>query len=130
MRRILVALVVAGAVGGGIYGAAASLGTFTTDSLGSASTVVASCNTTASPKASYATSYSTAANSYVVTGVTVSPLDAACNGKTASMTLTGPASPVTVGGVSVGTGTVTFSIPAASQPLASAVSGVAVEIHG
>lgn len=127
-KRLLVGLAAAGIVGGGTYGFAATLGV-TSDNLGAGSAVVASCDATVD--VDYTTGWDATSELYEVTGVTVSGIDAACNGDDIKVSL------VDTDGVQQGeeisdtviTGTMSFNF-AADNATAQEVTGVHVVISG
>jgi hypothetical protein len=87
MKRILLAIVLGGAVFAAVFAAAASLG-LTTDNLGADDQVVASCAT--GVNVTYQTSYQSSLARYRVDTITLQNLTAQCNGQTITATLTGP----------------------------------------
>ncbi|MCC6770526.1 MAG: hypothetical protein IT360_04875 [Gemmatimonadaceae bacterium] len=89
MKKLLVALAVGVAVFAAAYASAATLGGLGTDDLGSDDSVVASCDTSGGVVTTYQTSYDATEATYVVDSVTVSNIDAACNGQNIKVTLTG-----------------------------------------
>lgn len=128
MRRILLSLLVAGAVGGGIYGAAASLGGLTSDNLGAESSVVASCDT-----GGVSVHFTTAFQSgrYAITQVKLDNVADTCRGRPVSVTLTNAGAEAGSGSSTVATGTSGVNlttINVASPPAAKDVDGVHVVI--
>lgn len=126
--KVLAALLIAGTVFGTVYGAAATLGTGT-GFLSAGNASVASCETatvTGSPHVFRGV------GGYVVDGVTLSGLDAACSGKTVAVTLTGangaPSLLSLSGVVPQGGGDV--SLTGSSPVDATDVSGLSVAIKG
>jgi hypothetical protein len=87
---------------GAIAASAAGLGGLTSQSVGSSDTVVASCDTDG-VGIQYTTSYNATSSKYVVTGVTLTGVDAACSGETAAVTLKG------TGGTSLTSGSATVA---------------------
>ena len=86
MKKLLIALVVAGLLGGAVYGAAASIG-LTSANLGGGDALV---NTCAGPTtATYTTAYDANLQAYEV--VTVVVTVQGCTTEDVSVTLTGPA---------------------------------------
>ncbi|GAA3215743.1 hypothetical protein [Microbacterium terregens] len=113
-----------------VVASAASLGTVTSDNLGAGTTVVASCDTVGGVNVSYTTVYDATASQYKVSSVTLSGVDAACNGQAVKISLYGAAGAElgTASGAAV-TGANTFTV-VAPTPLAQAVTGAAVVISG
>jgi hypothetical protein len=93
MRRVVVAVLVAGVVFGAVYGLAASLGV-STKSLGAGNSAVAACQS-GTLTASYAVSYDSTIPGYKVGVATVSGLDTTsannCASKSFRITLTNAA---------------------------------------
>jgi hypothetical protein len=114
---------------GGVYGLAASLN-LTTDSLGSAQTVVAACQATAM-NATYSSSYSASAPGYTVGTVTVTGLAAGCYSKAYKITLSGAAN-ASLGEATGTTPSSGTSFAATFSPAVNAglVTGVALVISG
>ncbi|CAN5238304.1 hypothetical protein BH20ACT16_BH20ACT16_09470 [soil metagenome] len=116
-----------------VVGSAASLGTFTSDGLGAATTAVASCDSDG-VSSSYTTTYSaTAPVGYRVGTVTIAGIAAACDLKSMSITLTGDSNvslgEQVVSSISVVAGATTVSF-ASSNVLAASVTGIHVVITG
>ena len=132
MKRALIAVAVAVAVFGGIYGLAASLDV-TSSTLGAGTTAVAACQA-GTINVTYTPTYSaTATAGYRATTVTLNGLDtagSACGSKSYKVTLTGAAD-ASLGeatGTTPSTGTtaaLTFT-----NVSAAAVTGVHVTIYG
>ncbi len=127
-RRIAVALVAGIGMFGVVGASAASLGGVTSASLGADVGVVASCDTDG-VTLGYTNAYDAAAGLYKTTTVNVTAINAACNGKSIRLTLTG------AGGVNLGAGSGTVAAGAATIALtptasAAAVTGAAVIIEG
>ncbi len=129
MRRAIVAALAGLLTFGGVYGLAASLN-LTTDTLGSATEVVAGCQA-GTLTASYTASYSASTPGYTVATVTVSGLASTCYGKAYRITLAGS------GGTSLGeaTGTTpssgsTFNATFSPAVNALSVTGISVVISG
>jgi hypothetical protein len=85
-KRHLLALVAGVAVSGATLASAATLGGISAHSLGASNSVVAACDTNGIGVA-YTNAYNAAAQHFEVTGVNLSGIDAACNGKTMTVTL-------------------------------------------
>ncbi len=86
-RRRIVAAIIAGAATLGVVGAsAASLGGITSNSLGADTAVVGSCDTDGVTLA-YTNAYDATLGRYQTTSVNVTGINAACAGKTLSLTL-------------------------------------------
>jgi hypothetical protein len=131
--RTTLGLVLALTLFGATYGFAATLGT-ASQALGAGNAVVVSCQTSGTPTGAYATTYDPALGGYRVTGVTVTNIDPACNGKTVSVTLTNAASLALASGVgtysSAGSNTTLAISGLSATPAASAVSGLSVAVNG
>jgi hypothetical protein len=129
MKKLFLAVVIGGAVFGTVFAFAASLG-LTSNDLASGDAVVASCDIDATANnVSYTTSYSGAANGYVVNTAVVTGLSTpACDNQLAKATLSGAANaPLEQASATVGAGgTLTFTF--AGTTLASNVTGVHVLI--
>jgi hypothetical protein len=113
---------------GAIAASAAGLGGLTSQSVGSSDTVVASCDTNG-VGINYTTSYNATSSKYVVTGVTLTGVDAACNGLTAAVTLKDS------GGASLTSGTATVAgtsqvVSVSPSAAAESVVGASVIISG
>ena len=112
-----------------VYGLAASLN-LTTDSLGAATTTVASCQA-ATLTATYTSTYSATAPGYTVGTVTITGLAATCYSKAYKVTLSGAAS-ASLGeatGTTPASGT-SFSATFAPAVAATSITGVNVVISG
>jgi hypothetical protein len=128
-RRAVLAVLIGFGSAGIVGASAATLGGLTGTSLGADAAVVAGCDTTDGVSVSYSTAYQAGSQAYVVTGVTLGNVDAACNGLAGSLTLSGAGgSSLSTQAFTATTGSVavTLTTPAA----ASAVTGVAVVISG
>lgn len=128
-RRRIALAVIAGAGTFGIAGtSAASLGGVTGATLGADSVVVGSCDTDGVSLA-YTNAYDATSGTYRTTAVTVGAINAACNGKTLSLTVKGTAGAALASGtatVATGAATVTLATPVASNT----VLGAAIVISG
>jgi hypothetical protein len=127
-KRKSLAVVAAIAAFGAVSASAASLGGLTGTSLGADTSVVASCDTDG-VAVGYTTAYAATPKEYQVSGVTLTGVAAACNGKSANVTVANAA------GTSLGSATATvagtsvsFTLPAGVS--AQAVGNVAVVISG
>jgi hypothetical protein len=129
MKRVGVALVVAGVVFSGIYGLAASLNV-SSSSLGSGNIAVAACQAGVLTP-SYATTYDSTIPGYKVGVVTVSGQTAGCYTKSFKITLVN-ASNTSLGEISGSTGSsATFTADFSASPVSAAnVTGVHVMITG
>ena len=130
MKRIALAVAVGTTAFGSIYGLAASLGV-TTMSLGSGSATVAACQN--SLNVTYAPTFTaTGTAGFTATNVVLNAVTAACSGKDAIVTLSGPSAPeevtVTIPTIT-GTNTANVNVPFPTV-LASEVTGVHVLIAG
>ncbi|HLY93731.1 MAG TPA: hypothetical protein VKP14_02700 [Gaiellaceae bacterium] len=132
-KRTLFALVLALTIFGAVYGFAATLNVGA-NALSAGNAAVASCQASGTPTGTYTLAYDSTLNSYKVTGVTVTGMDANCNGKTVMVTLTGASN------ASLATGSATYSSAGSSTqvavsslsatPDAKSVSGVSIAING
>ena len=128
-RRKAVALVVGAAVSCLVAASAASLGGVSPDTIGTDAVTVASCDTDG-VDVSYTTGYDASVGRYQTTAVTVSSIDAACNGNAISVTVSDAAD--------AALGTATGTVGGTSQVLtfagigvnANLIEGVAVLISG
>jgi len=130
MKRLLLALTIAGLIFGGVYGLAASL-SVNTQTLGAGNTAVAACQA-GTLTASYATSYSSSGPGYQVGVVTVNGLQSGCYSKAFRITL--------ANGSNTSLGEVTGTAPASgtsftadftsSNVLATNVAAIHVTITG
>lgn len=129
-KRIIIA-VLAGVLGMGVVGAsAATLGGLTSGGLGAEDQVVAACDTDGI-SATYTTSYSATAQTYQVTAVNFSGVNAACNGKAASVSLRNGATNLgTTNAASITVATSAFSITLGTPVTASSVTGLSLVITG
>jgi hypothetical protein len=129
-NRVATAALV-GLVGAGLFGAsAATLGGLTGGGLGADDQIVASCDIDGITTA-YTTSYNAAAQTYQVTAVNFGTVNAACNGKAASVSLRNGTT--NLGTTNVGSITVTsaaFSITLTAPVTASSVNGLSLVISG
>ncbi len=128
--RVLMA-VLGGLLAAGLIGAsAATLGGLTGGGLGADDQIVASCDTDGITT-SYTTAYNATAQTYQVTAVNFSGVNAACNAKAASVSLrTGTTN---LGTTNVASITVTgsaFAITLGAPVNASAVNGLSLVISG
>lgn len=86
MKRLLLALVFGSCAYAIAFASAATIGTVTDAGVGSGNTVIASCDTDGVNTA-YGYSYSASTPGYNVTTVNVTNINAACNGKSISVTV-------------------------------------------
>jgi hypothetical protein len=131
-RKAAVALLAGVCITGVAGASAAGFGTVTAGTLGAENPVVAACDTDGIT-INYSTQYSAANQRYEVSSVDFGTVNAACGGKTASVTLRGAA------GVSLGNATATnivvsagstFSVTVPAGIDAKAVIGASVVIAG
>lgn len=127
-RKIAAAIVTGIAMFGVVGASAASLGGITSTSLGADATVVSSCDTNGISLA-YTNAYSAALGKYTTSSVSVTNIEAACNGLPISLTLFGTSN------VSLGSGTTTVAAGAATIPMSAGlqsdlVVGAAAVIGG
>ncbi|HSB85767.1 MAG TPA: hypothetical protein VLD86_05630 [Ilumatobacteraceae bacterium] len=129
-KKVIVA-VLGGVLSMGVVGAsAATLGGLTGGGLGADDQIVAACDADGIT-VGYTTAYGAAAQTYQVTGVNFTGVNAACNGKTASVSLRNGAT--NLGTTSVASITVAasaFSITLGSPVTASSVNGLSLIISG
>jgi hypothetical protein len=128
MKRILIAVAVALAVFGGTFAFAASLGGITAaGTVGDSAAVVASCDTDGVSTSFAAPAWDGGIKHYGVSDLTVSGIDAACNGDAIHVTLTDSsgASLGEASGTLSGTSIVLTFSPAVSS---SSVEGIEVVI--
>jgi hypothetical protein len=89
MKRLVIALIAAGAVFSAVFAVAASLGPITPNQIGANDAVVGSCDTDGVSTA-YTVAFDTTDDRYEITSVTVSGIAApACDTQTLQVTLTG-----------------------------------------
>lgn len=129
-KKVLVA-VLGGVLSAGLVGAsAASLGGLSSGGLGEADQVVAACDTDGIT-VGYTTAYSAAAQTYQVTAVNFTGVNAACNAKAASLSLRNGVTNLgttSVASITVAAGA--FSMALAAPVTASSVNGLSVIISG
>jgi hypothetical protein len=125
------AIVAAVAAFGAVSASAATLGGLNGASLGADTKVVAACDTVGGVTVGYTPVYNVATKAYNVSAVNLSLIDAACTGKTITLTLADGA------GASIATGTLaaivaggTATVPLAAPVAAGTVANVAVVISG
>ncbi len=130
-KNKIVVAVLAGVLSAGLVGAsAATLGGLTGAGLGSDDQIVAACDTDGITVA-YVTAYSAVAQTYQVTGVNFTLVNAACNGKAASVSLrNGTTNLGTTNVASITVTTSAFSVTLASPVSASSVNGLSLVISG
>ena len=130
-KRSVMTALVGGLLMTGVVGAsAASLGGLTGSGLGSDDQIVAACDGDGITT-TYTTAYNATAQTYQVTGVNFGAVNAACNGKAASLTLRNGASALgttTVASITVAVSA--FSITLVAPVAASAVNGLSLVISG
>jgi hypothetical protein len=131
-RKVVIAGVASVLVAGMAGASAASLGVLGGGSLGSADSVVASCDSNGI-NLTYTTEYDFTNGQTEVTGVTLSGVDDQCDGQTATLTLRSATS--ALGGAQVlavpsATGVTSFTIPVANGVSAEEVVGVSLVIQG
>ncbi len=124
-------VLLAAAVGAGLAGAsAATLGGITSQGLGADDQVVSTCDSDGMTSA-YTTAYSATAQTYQVTVVTFSGVNAACNGKSVSLTLrNGTTSLGTTTAASITVAASSFSITLSSPIAATSINGLSLLITG
>lgn len=132
-KRTLVAVVLALTLFGAVYGFAATLNVGA-DQLSAGNATVGSCQASGTPTGTYTIAYDSSVPGYKVSGVTVTGMDPACNGKTVAVALTGAAN------VSLASGSAIYNSAGANTqvnvsslvgtPSASSVIGVSVAVNG
>ena len=129
-KRIATAALI-GVLGAGLVGAsAATLGGLTGGSLGSDDQVVAGCDSDGIVT-DYTASYNATSQSYEVTAVDFTSVDAACNGKAATVSLrNGTTNLGTTNAASITVAAGAFSITLAAPVTASSVTGLSLLISG
>lgn len=129
-KRVVMALA-GGVLSAGLVGAsAASLGGLTGSSLGADDQIVAACDTDGITVA-YVTSYNATAQTYQVTGVNFTAVNAACNAKAASVSLRNATTNLgTTNAASITVAAGAFSITLGAPIAASAVNGLSLVIAG
>ena len=129
-NKVIIALL-GGVLSMGVVGAsAATLGGLTGSGLGADDQIVAACDTDGITVA-YTTAYSAASQVYQVTAVNFTAVNAACNGKAASVSLRNGTT--NLGTTTVASITVTasaFSVTLGSPVTASSVNGLSLVISG
>ncbi|MGZ4702030.1 MAG: hypothetical protein ACXVH5_04930 [Ilumatobacteraceae bacterium] len=129
-KKVFVA-VMGGVLSMGLVGAsAATLGTLSGAGLGADDQVVAGCDTDGIT-VGYTTAYSAAAQTYQVTAVNFTGVNAACNGKAASVSLrNGTTNLGTTNVASITVAASAFSVTLGSAVTASSVNGLSLVISG
>ncbi len=131
-RRTLFATLLALTIFGAVYGFAATLNVSAT-ALSAGNATLPSCQGATAPTTAYGLTYQgTGTAGYYVTSVTVSGINSACAGKTASVVLTDSSNTSLASGsvaIPAGGGTATVSSLTGSA-LASSVQNVNVAING
>ena len=132
-KRTVIVVVLALMLFGAVYGFAATLNVSASQlSAGNAS--VGSCQATGSPTGTYTIAYDASVPGYKVSGVTVTGMDPACDGKTVAVTLTGTANASLASGSAVyssaGANTQVNVSSLVGTPTASSVLGVSVAVNG
>lgn len=127
----IVRAVAGGVLSAGLVGAsAASLGGLTGASLGADDQIVAACDTDGITVA-YVTGYSATAQTYQVTSVNFTAVNAACNAKAASVSLrNGTTNLGTTNSASITVAAGAFSIVLGAPITASSVNGLSLVISG
>lgn len=127
-KKIILPVVAAATVFGGVYGLAASLG-LTSDSLGAGQAVVAACQATPM-NATYTSTYSATTPGYNTTTVTITGLASGCYGKAYRVTVSDSSNTSlaeSTGTAPLSGSTVTMTLTNAS---AASIGGVAVVFSG
>ena len=129
-KKVFVA-VMGGVLSMGLVGAsAATLGTLSGAGLGADDQVVAGCDTDGIT-VGYTTAYSAAAQTYQVTAVNFTGVNAACNAKAASVSLrNGTTNLGTTNVASITVAASAFTVTLGSAVTASSVNGLSLVISG
>ena len=129
-KKVFVA-VMGGVLSMGLVGAsAATLGTLSGAGLGADDQVVAGCDTDG-VTVGYTTAYSAAAQTYQVTAVNFTGVNAACNAKAASVSLrNGTTNLGTTNVASITVAANAFSVTLGAAVTASSVNGLSLVISG
>jgi hypothetical protein len=127
-KKTLFALVLALTIFGAVYGFAATLNVGT-NQLSAGNATVASCQASGTPTGTYTVAYNSSLSSYAVSNVTVTGIDAGCNGKTLSATLTGTGG-ASLGAVSGAIAGTSLTLAAPANLDAKNVTGISVAING
>ncbi len=129
-KKVFVA-VMGGVLSMGLVGAsAATLGTLSGAGLGADDQVVAGCDTDG-VTVGYTTAYSAAAQTYQVTAVNFTGVNAACNAKAASVSLrNGTTNLGTTSVASITVAANAFSVTLGAAVTASSVNGLSLVISG
>jgi hypothetical protein len=130
-RKKVFAAVMGGVLSMGLVGAsAATLGTLSGAGLGADDQVVAGCDTDGIT-VGYTTAYSAAAQTYQVTAVNFTGVNAACNAKAASVSLrNGTTNLGTTNVASITVAANAFSVTLGAAVTASSVNGLSLVISG
>lgn len=129
-KKVVVAVLGGVSIAGVAGASAASLGGLTAGSIGSDDSIVAACDTDGIT-ITYTNSYNATAQQYQVSAVNFSGVNAACNGKAASVSLrNGTTLLTTQASAAITVATSAFSITLATPVAASSVSGVSLVISG
>ena len=128
MKRIVLAIVLATAIGGGVFASATTLGGLTDKSIGANTTAVAACDANG-VTSSYGTTYNATSKKYDATTVVVGDIAAGCVGKTVKVTMVNAAGASLFEGSKTVAGTSETFTVAAGTP-AETVDSVAVTVFG
>ena len=120
-KRTIIAILVALAVFGTVFGMAASLGGITSAGVGADSGAVASCDTNGVTSA-YTTAWDATDERYEVTAVTVGGVADTCDGQTLSVSLTD------AGDAQLGTGSVAIPTSAATSFVVTLSTAASAEL--
>lgn len=126
-KKLLIGLIAGSAVFAAVFGAAASLGTVGSSTLGAGNTDVSSCDSDG-VSTTYAVAFDAAG--YKVSSVTVNGIAAGCSGKSLSIQLVDANGALTGGAVSGLVDATSETLTLTGGPLASSVTGVHVVING
>ena len=129
-KKLMIA-VLGGLLTAGLVGAsAATLGGLSSGGLGAEDQVVAACDADGIT-VGYTNTYSATAQTYQVTAVNFTGVNAACNGKAASVSLrNGTTNLGTTNVASITVATSAFSVTLGAPVAATAVNGISVVISG
>ncbi len=130
-RKAALALLAGVSIAGVAGASASSLGGLTSSSVGSDSSVIAACDGDGIG-INYTTGYDATAQKYLITAVNFTGVNAACNGKAASVTLrnTAGTSLATTAAPTITVATSAFSITLGTPVDANLATGVSLIISG
>jgi len=129
-HKFIFASILALTMFGAVYGFAATLN-FNTNTLSAGNQIVGSCDSAGAAVVKYTTAYDATSSGYKVTGVNITGLDTACNGKTISVELTGSGTnlPNALTSGAVAAGAYSAGAPGTTV-LTKDVTGVSLALNG